>query len=111
MAVIRVTAPIRAPDKLTAAHPNPPVITGQLTDRLAAHGSGRHDRGRHRLRLATPSAHISSLTNEPSTGRIRTDLLGHDTIGAVMARADIAAFPVSQITDTRHLRAVPAISN
>jgi hypothetical protein len=34
-----------------------------------------------------------------------------DKIGWRMARPDIAAFLISQLTDTTYLRAAPAISN
>ncbi|MET7928304.1 NAD(P)H-binding protein [Streptomyces sp. NPDC005349] len=54
---------------------------------------------------------ITNPTNKPATGRIRAGFLGHDKIGSAMTRADIAAFLVSQLTDTRYQRAMPAISN
>ena len=56
-------------------------------------------------------ARITVPTNKPATGRIRSGFLGHDTIGSAMSRADIAAFLVSQLTDARYRRAMPAISN
>ncbi|MBD9727333.1 NAD(P)H-binding protein [Streptomyces caniscabiei] len=56
-------------------------------------------------------ARITNPTNRPATGRIRSGFLGHDKVGSAMSRADIAAFLVSQLTDTRYRRAMPAISN
>jgi putative NADH-flavin reductase len=56
-------------------------------------------------------ARITNPTDKPATGRIRSGFLGHDKIGSAMSRADIAAFLVSQLTDTRYRRAMPAISN
>ncbi|MFF0015722.1 NAD(P)-dependent oxidoreductase [Streptomyces sp. NPDC005374] len=56
-------------------------------------------------------ARITNPTNRPATGRIRAGFLGHDKVGSAMTRADIAAFLVSQLTDTRYRRAMPAISN
>ncbi|MDT7843294.1 NAD(P)-dependent oxidoreductase [Streptomyces justiciae] len=56
-------------------------------------------------------ARITVPTNKPATGRIRSGFLGHDRIGSAMSRADIAAFLVSQLTDARYRRAMPAISN
>ncbi|MFF4835482.1 NAD(P)-dependent oxidoreductase [Streptomyces sp. NPDC001315] len=56
-------------------------------------------------------ARITNPTNKPATGRIRSGFLGHDKVGSAMSRADIAAFLVSQLTDTRYQRAMPAISN
>ncbi|KOU73792.1 NmrA family transcriptional regulator [Streptomyces sp. MMG1533] len=56
-------------------------------------------------------ARITNPTDKSATGRIRSGFLGHDRVGSAMSRADIAAFLVSQLTDTRHRRAMPAISN
>ncbi|MCI2422362.1 NAD(P)H-binding protein [Saccharopolyspora sp. K220] len=56
-------------------------------------------------------ARITNPTNKPATGRIRSGFLGHDRIGSVMSRADIAAFLTAQLADTRYQRAMPAISN
>ncbi|MEU6379353.1 NAD(P)H-binding protein [Streptomyces sp. NPDC046909] len=56
-------------------------------------------------------ARITNPTNGPATGRIRAGFLGHDRVGSAMSRGDIAAFLVSQLTDTRYRRAMPAISN
>ncbi|MFF7337386.1 NAD(P)-dependent oxidoreductase [Streptomyces sp. NPDC008163] len=56
-------------------------------------------------------ARITNPTDKPATGRIRSGFLGHDKVGSAMTRADIAAFLVSQLTDTRYQRAMPAISN
>jgi uncharacterized protein YbjT (DUF2867 family) len=56
-------------------------------------------------------ARITNPTGKAATGRIRSGFLGHDRIGSAMTRGDIAAFLVAQVTDTRYLRAMPAISN
>ncbi|MGW2651450.1 NAD(P)-dependent oxidoreductase [Streptomyces sp. NPDC001393] len=56
-------------------------------------------------------ARITNPTDKPATGRIRSGFLGHDHVGSAMSRADIAAFLVSQLTDTRYRRAMSAISN
>ena len=56
-------------------------------------------------------ARITNPTDKPATGRIRAGFLGHDKVGSAMSRANIAAFLVSQLTDTRYRRAMPAISN
>ncbi|UUU28612.1 NAD(P)H-binding protein [Streptomyces sp. CA-210063] len=56
-------------------------------------------------------ARITNPTHKPATGRIRSGFLGHDRVGSTMSRADIAAFLVLQLTDTRYRRAMPAISN
>ncbi|MDT0321937.1 NAD(P)-dependent oxidoreductase [Streptomyces millisiae] len=56
-------------------------------------------------------ARITNPTNRPAAGRVRAGFLGHDRVGSAMSRADIAAFLVSQLTDTRYRRAMPAISN
>ncbi|MFF4357630.1 NAD(P)-dependent oxidoreductase [Streptomyces sp. NPDC001604] len=56
-------------------------------------------------------ARITNPTDKPATGRFRSGFLGHDKVGSAMSRADIAAFLVAQLTDTRYRRAMPAISN
>ncbi|MET8406053.1 NAD(P)H-binding protein [Streptomyces sp900116325] len=56
-------------------------------------------------------ARITNPTNKPASGHVRSGFLGHDHVGSVMSREDIAAFLVSQLTDTRYRRAMPAISN
>ncbi|WP_406434306.1 NAD(P)H-binding protein [Streptomyces sp. NBC_01589] len=56
-------------------------------------------------------ARITNPTNKPATSRIKSGFLGHDKVGSAMTRADIAAFLVSQLTDTGYKRAMPVISN
>ncbi|MGW3725037.1 NAD(P)-dependent oxidoreductase [Streptomyces sp. NPDC000851] len=56
-------------------------------------------------------ARITNPTDKPATGRVRSGFLGHDRVGSAMSRADIAAFLVTQLTDTRYRQAMPAISN
>jgi nucleoside-diphosphate-sugar epimerase len=79
--------------------PNAPAELKGMTE--AVTGSG----------LDYTIARITNPTNKPATGRIRSGFLGHDRVGSAMSRADIAAFLVSQLTDTRYRRAMPAISN
>lgn len=55
-------------------------------------------------------ARITNPTDKRTTGHIRSGFLRHDQVGSAMSRADVAAFLVSQLTDT-HYRAMPAISN
>nr|WP_265736978.1 hypothetical protein [Mangrovactinospora gilvigrisea] len=50
---------------------------------------------------------MTNPTGKPATGRIRSGFLGHDKVGSAMSRADIAAFLVSQLTDTHYRRAMP----
>jgi hypothetical protein len=52
-------------------------------------------------------ARITNPNDKPATRHIRSGFLGHDPVGSAMSRADI----VAQLTDTRYLRARPAISN
>ena len=47
----------------------------------------------------------------PSNGTLRAGFLGRDDIGTPMARTDVAAFLVDQLTDDRFVGAAPAISN
>ncbi|MER5185635.1 NAD(P)H-binding protein [Streptomyces sp. NPDC002896] len=56
-------------------------------------------------------ARITNPTDKAATGQVRSGFLGHDRVGSAMSRADIAVFLVSQLTDTRYQRAMPAISN
>ncbi|MGW5063477.1 NAD(P)-dependent oxidoreductase [Streptomyces sp. NPDC004096] len=56
-------------------------------------------------------ARISNPTNKPATGHVCSGFLGHDKVGSAMSRADIAAFLISQLTDSRYRRAMPVISN
>lgn len=56
-------------------------------------------------------ARISNPTNKPANGHVCSGFLGHDKVGSAMSRADIAAFLISQLTDTRYRRAMPVISN
>lgn len=55
-------------------------------------------------RFVRPTAH-------PAKGHIRAGFLGRDKVGSTITRADIAAFLLAQVTDTRFRRAAPAISN
>ncbi|MFE7795824.1 NAD(P)-dependent oxidoreductase [Streptomyces sp. NPDC057460] len=56
-------------------------------------------------------ARITNPTDKPATSRSKSGFLGHDKVGSAMTRADIAAFLISQLTDTRYKRAMPVISN
>ncbi|MFJ8931567.1 hypothetical protein ACIRLA_33790 [Streptomyces sp. NPDC102364] len=63
------------------------------------------------LRQEFTTGRITNPTNKHATGRICSEFLGRDKVGFAMTRVDIAAFLVSQLTDTRYTRAMPAISN
>ena len=56
-------------------------------------------------------ARFSRPTNKPATGSVRAGFLGVDKVGMAISRTDIATFLLDQVTDTRFLRAAPAISN
>jgi len=56
-------------------------------------------------------ARITRPTGGKPKGTVRAGFLGHDKVGSVMSRADIAAFLVAQLTDDTFSRAAPAISN
>lgn len=56
-------------------------------------------------------ARIIRPTDRPAKGTVRAGFLGRDPVGWTMTRADIAAFLVGQLTDTRFLKAAPVISN
>ena len=56
-------------------------------------------------------ARITAPTDKPAKGTVRVGYLGRDPVGWRMTRADIAAFLVDQLADSRFLRALPAISN
>jgi putative NADH-flavin reductase len=47
----------------------------------------------------------------PAKGTVRAGFLGRDKLGSAITRADIATFLLDQVSDTRFLRAAPAISN
>jgi putative NADH-flavin reductase len=56
-------------------------------------------------------ARFTRPTNGPAKGRVRAGFLGRDKLGASITRADIAAFLLDQLDDTRFIRTAPAISN
>jgi putative NADH-flavin reductase len=56
-------------------------------------------------------ARFTRPTDGARTGTVRAGFLGRDKIGASITRADIAAFLLDQLEDTRFVRAAPAISN
>jgi putative NADH-flavin reductase len=56
-------------------------------------------------------ARFTRPTDGARTGTIRAGYLGRERIRASITRADIAAFLLTQTTDTRFHRAAPAISN
>ena len=55
-------------------------------------------------------ARITAPIDIPTNGTLRAGFLGGD-VGAPMARTDVAAFLVDQLTDERFVGASPAISN
>ncbi|MCX5253795.1 hypothetical protein OOK27_06370 [Streptomyces canus] len=101
----QVAALVRAPAKLALTHSHLTVVTGQLSDRQAVEQAVTGSR------LDYTIARITNPTDKPATGRIRSGFLGHGKVASAMSRADIAAFPVDQLTDARYRRAMPAISN
>ena len=56
-------------------------------------------------------ARFSQPTNKAASGSVRAGFLGVDKVGMAISRTDIATFLLDQVTDTRFLRAAPAISN
>lgn len=56
-------------------------------------------------------ARIAAPVDVPSTGTLRAGFLGRDDLGLPIARTDVAAFLVGEITDARFVGAAPAISN
>ena len=53
---------------------------------------------------------VPRLTDGPKTGQVRVGMVGQGT-GANLSRADMAEFMLKQISDGRHLRQAPVISN
>ena len=51
------------------------------------------------------------LTADPAKGHIHAGFLGRDKVGRTITRAEVAAFRLVQLTDTRFPRAAPATSN
>jgi hypothetical protein len=56
-------------------------------------------------------ARFTRPTGGPAKRTVRAGFLGRDKIGASITRADIGAFLLDQLDDTRLVRAAPAISN
>lgn len=56
-------------------------------------------------------ARIIRPIDKPAQGTVRSGFLGVDQVGWTMTRADVAAFMVAQINDSRYVRALPVISN
>lgn len=56
-------------------------------------------------------ARFTQPSDKPAKGTVRAGFLGVDKVGASISRADIATFLLDQATDTRFVRAAPAISN
>ncbi len=54
---------------------------------------------------------INNPVDRPGTGTLRVGFLGRDKLFATMTRTDIAAFLITQLTDTTFVHAAPAISN
>jgi NAD(P)H-binding len=54
---------------------------------------------------------LTRPVDKPATGVVKSGYLGRDKIGWSIRRSDMAAFIVSQLTDTRYIRAMPVISN
>ena len=56
-------------------------------------------------------ARMTAPIDIPSHGTLRAGFLGRDDVGTPMARTDVAAFLVDQLTDESFVGAAPAISN
>ena len=54
---------------------------------------------------------LTLLNNKPGSGQVKAGYLGKSEVGTWISRADIAAFMLKQLQDTRYLRQAPAISN
>jgi uncharacterized protein YbjT (DUF2867 family) len=54
---------------------------------------------------------LTLLNNKPASGLVKAGYLGKGEVGTWISRADVAAFMLKQVQDTRYLRQAPAISN
>ena len=54
---------------------------------------------------------LTTLNNNPKSGKVRVDYLGKGEVGLRISRADLAEFMLKQVQDTKYLRQAPVISN
>jgi hypothetical protein len=54
---------------------------------------------------------LTTLNNNPKSGRVRVGYLGKGEVGLRISRADLAEFMLKQVQDTKYLQQAPIISN
>jgi len=54
---------------------------------------------------------LTTLNNNPKSGKVRAGYLGKGEVGLRISRADLAEFMLKQVQDTKYLRQAPVISN
>ena len=54
---------------------------------------------------------LTTLNNNPKSGKVRVGYLGKGEVGLRISRADLAEFMLKQVQDTKYLRRAPVISN
>jgi putative NADH-flavin reductase len=54
---------------------------------------------------------LTTLNNNPKSGKVRVGYLGKGEVGLRVSRADLAEFMLKQVQDTKYLRRAPVISN
>jgi len=54
---------------------------------------------------------LTTLNNNPKSGKVRVGYLGKGEVGLRISRADLAEFMLKQVQDTKYLRQAPVISN
>ena len=54
---------------------------------------------------------LTTLNNNPKSGKGRVGYLGKGEVGLRISRADLAEFMLKQVQDTKYLRQAPVISN
>jgi putative NADH-flavin reductase len=54
---------------------------------------------------------LTTLNNNPKSGKVRVGYLGKGEVGLRISRADLAEFMLKQVQDTKYLRQAPVINN
>lgn len=54
---------------------------------------------------------LTTLNNNPKSGKVRVGYLGKGEVGLRISRADLAEFMLKQVQNTKYLRQAPVISN
>jgi len=54
---------------------------------------------------------LTTLNNDPKSGKVRVGYLGKDEVGFRISRVDLAEFMLKQVQDTKYLRQAPVLSN